>query len=420
MKKLLSFVLALMLALGMMSSFAVADEGYDLTMWLFQDWTVGRAAEIWNEWAEGYIARNPAVKSITFVGKPDTEIVSGFLAGGSLPDMFAIQFLNGKRIVSNANILNLQPYYDAADDAWKAAQNPGAMKDLQSNPEGTTWGVPLTANVQLLYRNLAVLEACGIDTSKEPADMNELLEQFEIVKNNGYDVLPNLTANDWITATFVAGNPELNIGWEDGETTITTDMLVPGYELLKKIGPYSAPYTFLDQAATDAFTGNKLAFTIHGPFLNPNLEAAAAQNADFRYDAIPCPSQVAGGPYCAAYGNEWCGGVDSGDQGRNDAIAGFLMYITEAEQMKTFCRDMGRPVMNVAAMDEIASAADAPWLLTVCNRIINNCVNQAVPFRCDMMWETGCADSMYSLWDGSMDDVAAAAQESIDMINENE
>lgn len=422
MKKLLCFALALVLLLGTATCTVTAEEeGYDLTMWLFQDWTVGRAYEIWTEWAEGYMEINPKVKSITFVGKPDTEIVSGFLAGGSLPDMFAIQFLNGKRIVSNANILNLQPYYEAASDEWKQAQNPDAMHDLMSNPEGTTWGVPLTANVQLLYRNLTVLEACGIDTSKEPADMNELLEQFEIVKSHGYDVLPNLTANEWITATFVAGNPDLEVGWEDGQTTITAEMLIPGYELIKEIGPnYSAPYTFLDQAATDAFTGNKLAFTIHGPFLNPNLEAAAEENPEFRYDAIPCPSQVAGGPYCAAYGNEWVGAVDSGDQGRNDAIAGFLFYITEAEQMETFCRDMGRPVMNVTAMENVTSSEDAPWLLEVCNRTISNCVNQAVPFRCDMMWETGCADSMYSLWDGSMDDVVAAAEESVAMINENQ
>ncbi len=419
MKKLLALLLTALLALGCLPAMA-QGQGYDLTMWLFQDWTVGRAGEIWNEWAQGYQAQNPAVKSITFVGKPDTEIVSGFLAGGGLPDMFAIQFLNGKKIVENANILNLQPYYDGASQEWKDAQNPDAMKDLMSNPVGTCWGVPLTANVQLLFRNTAVLKACGIDPQKEPATMDELLEQFEIIKQAGYDVLPNMTANDWITATFVCGNPELKIGWEDGQTTITAEALMPGYEILKKVGPYSAPYTFLDQAATDAFTSNKLAFTLFGPFLNPNLEAAAAQNPEFTYDAIPCPSQVAGGPYSGAYGNEWCGGVDSGDQGRNDAIAGFLMYITEAAQMETFCRDMGRPVMNTAAMKAVAEGPDAPWLLGVCNRTISNCVNQAVPFRCDAMWETGCADDMYGLWDGSVTDVAEAAANSVAMINENQ
>ncbi len=419
MKKLLALLLSALLALGYLPAMA-EGAGYDLTMWLFQDWTVGRAGEIWNEWAEGYKAQNPNVKSITFVGKPDTEIVSGFLAGGGLPDMFAIQFLNGKKIVENANILNLQPYYDAASQEWKDAQNPEAMKDLMSNPEGTCWGVPLTANVQLLFRNTAVLKACGIDPAKEPETMDELLEQFETVKQAGYDVLPNMTANDWITATFVCGNPDLKIGWEDGQTTITAEALMPGYEIIKKVGPYSAPYTFLDQAATDAFTSNKLAFTLFGPFLNPNLEAAAAQNPEFTYDAIPCPSQVAGGPYSAAYGNEWCGGVDSGDQGRNDAIAGFLMYITEAAQMETFCRDMGRPVMNTAAMKAVTEGPDAPWLLGVCNRIISNCVNQAVPFRCDAMWETGCADDMYGLWDGSVTDVAEAAANSVDLINENQ
>lgn len=398
---------------------AAPGGGYDLTMWVFQDWTVGRAGEIFNEWAEGYKKQNPNVKSITFVGKPDTEIVSGFLAGGGLPDMFAIQFLNGKKIVSNAKILNLQPYYDAASDDWKSAQNPGAMKDLMENPAGTCWGVPLTANCELLYRNLTVLEACGIDTTKRPATMDELLSQFETVKQKGYDVLPNLTANDWVTSSFICGNPDLKIGWEDGKTTITAEALLPGYEILKKVGTYSAPYIFLDQAATDAFVGNKLAFSIHGPFLNPNLEAAAEKNPEFKYDAIPMPSQVAGGPYSASFGNEWAGGVDSGDSGKNDAIAGFLMYITEAEQMKTFCKDMGRPVMNSKAMEEVASAPDAPWLLGVCNEIINNCVNQAVPFKCDMMWETGCADSMFGLWDGSLTDTKAAAEASIAAINEN-
>ncbi len=396
-----------------------ANGGYELTMWLFQDWTVGTAAEIFNTWADEYIAQHPEVKSITFVGKPDTEIVSGFMAGGSLPDMFAIQFLNGKRIVESANILNLQPYYDAADESYKKALNADAMKDLMTNPEGTCWGLPFTANCELLYRNLTVLEACGVDTSKRPETMAELLEQFAKVKEKGYDVLPNLTANDWVTSAFVCGNPELKVGWENGATTITAEALEPGYEILKQVGPYSAAYTFLDQAATDAFTQDKLAFTIHGPFLNPNLEAAAAQNSAFKYDAIPVPSQVAGGPYSSSYGNEWLGVVDSGDAGRNDAAAGFLMYITSTEQMKTFCREMGRPVMNNEAMDQIAGDPASPWMLGVCNEIVNNCVNQAVPFRCDMMWETGCADSMFGLWDGSITDVKTAAQESVAMINEN-
>lgn len=435
MKKFVSLLLALAFAFSLCACSGSPDgtssgaesgtssegnaDGYELTMWLFQDWTVGTAAEIFNTWADEYIAQHPEVKSITFVGKPDTEIVSGFMAGGSLPDMFAIQFLNGKRIVESANILNLQPYYDAAPDAYKNALNADAMKDLSTNPEGTLWGLPFTANCQILYRNLTVLEECGIDTSVRPATMDELLEQFEIVKQHGYDVLPNLTANDWTTSAFVCGNPDLEVGWENGATTITAEALVPGYEILKQVGPYSAAYTFLDQAATDAFTQNRLAFTVHGPFLNPNLEAAAEDNSEFRYDAIPLPSQVEGGPYSASYGNEWLGVVESEDEGRNAAAAGFLMYITDTEQIKTFCQEMGRPVMNNAAMEEIASDPEAPWLLGVCNEIVNNCVNQAVPFRCDMMWETGCADSMFGLWDGSITDAKAAAEQSIQTINEN-
>jgi multiple sugar transport system substrate-binding protein len=394
--------------------------GYDLTVWVFQDWTVGRAGEIFQEWAEEYKALNPKVRSITYVGKPDTDIVSSFIAGGALPDIFTIQFLNGKRIVENANILNLQPFYDTASESWKQAQNPNAMNDLLNNPSGTCWGVPLTANCQLLYRNLTVLEAAGVDTSKRPATMDELLDQFQKVKDAGYDVIPDLTASDWVTSAFVSGNPDLKIGWENGKTTITPEALIPGYEILRKVGRYSAPYLFLDQAATDKFIGNDLAFTIHGPFLNPNLAAAAESNSAFRYDAIPCPSQVSGGPYSASFGNEWAGAVDSGNSDKNEVMAGFLLYISDTSQMATFCRDMGRPVMNMSAMAQVVNAPDAPWLLGVCNEIISNCVNQAVPFKCDMMWETGCADSMFGLWDGSITDVVAAARDSVNAINENQ
>ena len=157
MKRFLSLILAVAMALGLAAcggkggssqgaapagSGGGSSGGYELTMWLFQDWTVGTAAEIFNSWADEYIAQHPEVKSITFVGKPDTEIVSGFMAGGSLPDMFAIQFLNGKRIVESANILNLQPYYDAAPEEYKNALNADAMKDLRKeNPAFYMCGV---------------------------------------------------------------------------------------------------------------------------------------------------------------------------------------------------------------------------------------------------------------------------------------
>jgi len=401
---------------------ASGDEQYDLVVWAFQDWTVGRAGEILNEWAEDYMKINPKIRSIKYIGKPDTEMMSGFLAGGALPDIFTIQFFNAKKVIESINVLNLQPYYDEkVSEDWKKAQNPDVMYALLNNPPGVLWGVPLTANVHLLFRNLTVLEKCGIDTTKRPATMYELLDQFEKVKEAGYDVITNLAAHEWIISAFVCGNPELKVGWEDGKTTITPEALEPGYEIIKRAGKYSAPYLFIDDAATDAFINNRLAFTIFGPFYNPNLRAAAKENPEFRYDAIPPPSHVEGGPYCASYGNEWAGGIDSGDQDKNEAIAGFLFYISDTEQMKTFCRDMGRPVMNMKAMEKaVQEGSEESWLLEVCNETISNCVNQTVPFLCYSLWSTGCADYMYGLWDGSITDVKEAAQASVERINENE
>ena len=68
MKRILSLVLVLVMAAGLAAcggggtsgagSSTPAEpagsqgsgEGYELTMWLFQDWTVGTAAEIFNTW----------------------------------------------------------------------------------------------------------------------------------------------------------------------------------------------------------------------------------------------------------------------------------------------------------------------------------------------------------------------------------
>ncbi len=70
-------------------------------------------------------------------------------------------------------------------------------------------------------------------------------------------------------------------------------------------------------------------------------------------------------------------------------------------------------------MEEIANDPNAPWMLGVCNDIINNSVNQGVPFRCDAGWYSGAADAMFGILDGSVTDLQAAAEESIANINEN-
>ena len=72
MKRILSLVLVLVMAAGLAAcggggtsgagSSTPAEpagsqgsgEGYELTMWLFQDWTVGTAAEIFNTWLMMY------------------------------------------------------------------------------------------------------------------------------------------------------------------------------------------------------------------------------------------------------------------------------------------------------------------------------------------------------------------------------
>ena len=94
--------------------------GYELTMWLFQDWTVGTAAEIFNTWADEYIAQHPRGEKHHLCGQARHR--DRFRLYGGRPVARYVRhsvFWNGKRIVESANILNLQPYYDAADESYK-------------------------------------------------------------------------------------------------------------------------------------------------------------------------------------------------------------------------------------------------------------------------------------------------------------
>ena len=257
-----------------------------------------------------------------------------------------------------------------------------------------------------------------MDTSKRPATMDEPLEQFAKVKENGYDVLPNLTANDWVTSAFVCGNPELKVGWENGATTHYRRGAEPGYEILKRwasIRPRTPSWT---RPPPTPLTQDKLAFTIHGPFLNPKPEAAAAENSAFKSRRDPRAPAGGGRTLQPSYGNEWLGVVDSGDAGRKRRGCGFLMYITGTEQMKTFCREMGRPVMNNEAMDGSRATRNPLDAGRVCNEIVNNCVNQAVPFRCDMMGRPAAPIRCSPCGTAALP-TKAAAEDSIAMINEN-
>ena len=102
---------------------------------------------------------------------------------------------------------------------------------------------------------------------------------------------------------------------------------------------------------------------LHGPFTEPNLEAAAQENSNFKYDAIPIPSQVAGGPYsCYLQQLNGLGVVEQPETGDADA-ARFPDDITDTEQTirDVLPRGICYDIANNDAMDpEIADGPESP------------------------------------------------------------
>ena len=340
------FLVALMVAslLGPMS--ALADSaGYDLMFWVYSDWTSGKQGELFNKWADAFIAANPDVNSITMIGKNDNELLTGVMAGVGLPDCYSASFRDGKKYYESVNLLDLKPSYDAADEAYRNGWIPEAIETVQI--DGGMWALPFMSYIPILLRNLDVLEACGIDPAAGIPSWNAFIDQAKTITEKGYAATHKWSGSWYTAGAIMAAEPTLTPGYENGATTVKAEQLVPTFEVIKNLAPYCTTALYSDDAAKEAFKTNKQAFIIDGPW---NIEGYDASGVN--YDIVAVPALVEGEKTGGMRGWDAVYAVDSGDEGRNAAIARWLMYITSYEQQKEFTSYIGRPVLRNDVMND--------------------------------------------------------------------
>jgi len=99
--------------------------------------------------------------------------------------------------------------------------------------------------------------------------------------------------------------------------------------------------SFADQAATDLFTTNKMAFFVSGPFADPAFQQAK-KNSGLDYDYILIPGQTAD-IHGAVYGGEFLAVLKTN---KADAAWKWASFLADAAQMKRFAAGIGRYVSN--------------------------------------------------------------------------
>ena len=204
--------------------------------------------------------------------------------------------------------------------------------------------------VPLIFRNTTVLEAAGIDWENEPLDTwEDFYDQCQRVKEAGYDA-----THSWSTGHFtcpagiLACDAEnLTIGVENGKTTIKPEQCVRAFETILAMEQYSNGMVYASQAATEAFKTDQLAFLCAGPWTEPDY-----QQAGVKYDIQLIPAYEEGGWTGGCEGQDWMYGVDSGDEGRNDAIRRWLKKMGDYETQKEFTRVIGRSTLREDVMHD--------------------------------------------------------------------
>lgn len=324
---------------------ALAGEQYDLVFWVYSDFTMGKSGEIFQMWAKDFVENDPDVKSIQFVAKNDSELLTGLMAGVGLPDCFSASARDAKKYYEAIDLINLQELFN--DQDYASGFYPAAIDSFSFN-DGI-WALPFISYIPLLLRNLDVLEMAGIDPSAEVATIEDLYATMDIIKQKGIDVTHSWSAGGYYCpgALMALDADNLTPGIENGETTLKPEQLIRTFETIKKMESYSNSMDYSNDVTVEAFQQNKLAYILIGPWSIPSYDASGV-----RYDITLIPPYEAGGRTGGLQGWDLMYGTKSGDDKKDAAILRWLKYMGEEEQQTQWAAEIGRPVLREDSMNQ--------------------------------------------------------------------
>lgn len=323
----------------------------ELQYWVYSDFAQGEALKLQQEFISEFEAANPGVK-IVISGRGDDDLTSGQVAGaasGTLPDVFMNGLAVGAQLVDVGALANIYPEWMAMPPEFRDQFDADAIKSCSPKPE-TMYCIPYTGFGEIMYRNLTVLEAAGVDTTTPPATWKEWYDQMVKVKESGKFAVPDQTQvfNSVASMYAVQGDKaKWGIDFEKKQTLVEPEPMTRALQMFVDMEPMQSGTSRNDQGTKDLFITNQLAFHVVGPWVNPSYDQAAKESG-LKYDFVLVPGGEAGDH----------GGIKSYEfvsvaPGPNKEIAWkFAAYITEKKQMARWAKLLSRYNANAAAMQD--------------------------------------------------------------------
>ncbi len=297
MKKLLAFVLTMMMVLSM-ASFAVAEETTTVTWWVFPVFGQpdGAAAGTYERTvADAFEAKFPNIKveieTIDFTNGPDK--ITAAIEGGTAPDLL---FDAPGRIIEYGKNGKLVSLDDLFTDEFKADV---ANNDLLGScSDGTTyWMYPISASPFFMSLNKELFESSGAiefvnlegDRTWSTENFLKAIDKLNEAGVNGGSVYCGGQGGDQGTRAFVANLYGARIANEaKNEYTIGSEQGVKALELIKELADAGKL-----EAGTDIAAADEIKLYVQGilPYSICWGTSAAANNpTEFEKISVPFPS----------------------------------------------------------------------------------------------------------------------------------
>ena len=408
MKRRLLGILLTTVMLFAICSPAMALGEIDLVFWVYSDFTMGKSAEVFEQWVKDFTENDPDVRSIQFVAKNDSELLTGLMAGVGLPDCFSASARDAKKYYEAIDLLNLKEIFD--DEAYASGFYPLAREAFAFN-DGV-WALPFISYIPLLLRNLDVLESAGVDTTVPYNTMDELYAMMDAVKAKGIGVTHSWAAGGYYCpgAIMALDADVLTPGIENSETTLKPEQLVRTFETINKLETYSNSMVYNDDVTMEAFQQNNLAFILVGPWNLPSYDASGV-----RYDITLIPPYEENGRTGGLQGWDLMYGVKSGDEKKDAAVRRWLKYMGEVEQQAQWASEIGRPVLRQDAMN--LPEVQENSMLKISAEGLNGGMRQMDFGRSNVFWPSAIRDVALKAASGEYS-AQEAADEFINAIND--
>jgi multiple sugar transport system substrate-binding protein len=331
-----------------------ADQSKNVTLefWTFSDYATDAGGDIMKTFISEFEAAHPGVK-INMTGKGGDELNTGIVSSASsnsIPDVYMGTTSQGALFTKINAMSNVYDKWMAMPETYRSQFNPDMIKEVTPKDK-TMYAMPFTGYATFLYRNLTVLKAAGIDPKAPVNTWEDWLAQMKKIKESGNLGMGSFY-NDWWDFTNIysgaATDAEWGIDFANKKTLINPEKYIQTVKFLEEAKKYGTENGDQDQATTDLFLSNKLAFIVSGPWMDPTFKAAKAKGLDYDYVLIPgaTPDNKGG-----VRGTEFIGFAPNGKN--FDLAWEFATYICDGPQLSRWAKALGRYNSNNTAMSTV-------------------------------------------------------------------